>query len=121
VSERGQADGAEDAVRVVLVSAPDETTAVRITRMLVQERLAACGNVVGGLTSIYWWQGAVETAAEALIVLKTSNATVDALVRRVPELHPYEVPEVLVVPVLDGHAPYLEWVRASCKVQRIED
>jgi periplasmic divalent cation tolerance protein len=101
-----------DAV-VVLVTAPSAGKAAEIARVLVEERLCACGNVVPGLRSIYRWEGAVHDDAEALLVLKTSRRLVSALKERLPRLHPYEVPELLVLPVEDGLAAYLAWVAAS--------
>lgn len=98
------------AVRVVLVTTPDVEVADGLVTTLVEERLAACGNIVPGLRSIFRWQGAVERERETLIVLKTVESAVPALIRRASELHPYEVPEILVVPVETGHGPYLDWV-----------
>ncbi|MEN8376277.1 MAG: divalent-cation tolerance protein CutA [Gemmatimonadota bacterium] len=99
-------------VRVALMSAPDEETAGRIVRILVEERLAACGNIVAGSRSIYRWQGAVEEAAEVLVVLKTTQSAAPTMIRRVAEMHPYDVPEVLVLDVSTGLVSYMEWVRA---------
>ena len=98
-------------LRVVLVTAPDRETAERLGADLVEERLAACANLVPGVTSIYRWEGAVERDEEVLMVLKTRTERVGTLVRRVEELHPYDVPEVLALPVDAGHAPYARWVR----------
>lgn len=95
--------------RVVLVTAPEEA-AEHLVATLVEERLAACGNIVPELLSIFRWQGAVEREREALIVLKTTESAVPALLRRTGELHPYDVPEMLVVPVETGYGPYLDWV-----------
>ncbi len=100
------------AARVVLVTAPDAATAESLVRRLVEERVVACGNILP-VTSIYRWQGAVEHEAEALVIFKTDESGANRLVERVPELHPYEVPEVLVLPVAGGHGPYLEWVHAN--------
>lgn len=97
-------------IRTVLVTAPDAGEAARITRAVVEEGLAACGNIVPNVVSIFRWQGAVERAEEVLIVFKTSAAAVEALRERVVELHPYDVPEVLALAVDSGHAPYLGWV-----------
>ena len=97
-------------MRVVLVTAPDTATAEALARDLVKERLAACGNVVPGLTSIFEWDGAVQVEEEALLMLKSTREQAEALTGRIVELHPYEVPEVLVVPVESGNAAYLEWV-----------
>ena len=96
--------------RVVLVTTPDVDSARAIARVLVGERLAACGNIVPGLTSIFRWAGAVEEAAETLLILKTSDDRLAAMSERVIELHPYEVPEFLVLSVADGSSAYFEWV-----------
>lgn len=99
--------------RVVLVTAPDADAAARLARALVEERLAACGNVVPAIRSIYRWEGRVHDEGEALLVLKTRAARVDALRARVLELHPYQVPEVLVLPVEAGSEAYLDWIAAE--------
>jgi periplasmic divalent cation tolerance protein len=101
------------AARVVLVTLPDQAAAEDLVGRLVAERVVACGNIVPGLTSIYWWQGAVERAQEVLVIFKTTTAGAAQLLRRVPELHPYDVPEVLVLPVEAGHEPYLDWVTGA--------
>jgi len=102
-------------VRVVLVTAPPGDPAADIARRLVDERLAACANVVPGIRSIYRWQGKVCDDAEDLLVIKTTVDRVDALVDRVREIHPYDVPEVLVLPVEAGAAAYLDWVRGETR------
>lgn len=99
-----------DAVKVALVTLPDPSAAEALVARLVEEGVVACGNIVPGLTSIYRWQGNVERADEVLVVFKTTAAGAARLIRRVPELHPYDVPEVLVLPVEAGHGPYLQWV-----------
>jgi len=98
---------------VVLVTAPDADTAARIARTLVEEKLAACGNVLPGVRSIYRWQGNVEEAQETLLVLKTARARFKEIVDRVRALHPYEVPEVVAVPIEAGFDGYLDWVVGS--------
>jgi periplasmic divalent cation tolerance protein len=105
--------GRASAVRIAFVTAPDQETAERLVRTLVDERLVACGNIVPGLVSIYHWQGQVHRDGEVLIILKTAENNVARLTQRVPELHPYEVPELLVLPVVDGHPAYLDWVRSN--------
>lgn len=100
---------------VVLVTAPTPDRAAEIARALVEERLAACGNVVPGLRSVYRWEGKVQEDAEALLVLKTTRARFEALRERVLALHPYEVPEVIALPVEAGSARYLEWIAAETR------
>lgn len=97
-------------VRMAITTCPDADLAASIARTLVEERWIACGNVVGSVTSIYRWRGAVETAGEALLVMKTTAARVDGLADRLIELHPYDVPELLVVDVERGAPEYLRWV-----------
>ena len=100
-------------VRVVLMTAPDAEVAERLGRALVEARLATCANVVPSLTSIYWWEGELERTGEALLILKTVEERIEALLERAVELHPYEVPELLVLAVERGHEPYLAWVRSE--------
>ncbi|BDG01982.1 divalent-cation tolerance protein CutA [Anaeromyxobacter oryzae] len=100
---------------VVLVTAPSADKAAELARALVEERLAACGNVVPGLRSIYRWDGKVQDDVEALLLLKTTRARFEALRERVLALHPYQVPEVLAIPVAAGSAPYLAWIAAETR------
>ncbi|TVR60970.1 MAG: divalent-cation tolerance protein CutA [Gemmatimonadales bacterium] len=100
-------------VRVVLVTAPDTEVAAGIAGALVSEGLAACGNVLPGLTSIYRWEGEIHRDPEALLVLKTQKGRVEALIRRIGELHPYDVPEVLSLAVEEGLPAYLSWVESE--------
>ncbi len=101
---------------LVLVTAPPGEAAERLARALVEERLAACVNRVPGLRSVYRWQGEVVEDEEVLLLVKTSEDRLDALLARVPELHPYEVPEVVAVPIERGHPPYLAWLEASTRI-----
>ena len=100
-------------VVVLLSTLPTPEKAAEIARILVEEKLAACVNLVPGLRSIYRWNDAVSDDAETLAIIKTTAARRDALAERLVALHPYEVPELLELPVRGGHAPYLAWVAAS--------
>lgn len=97
-------------VVVVLVTGPDVETLARLGRAVVDERLAACVNLMGGVRSIYRWRGAVEDDAEALAIFKTTAERLGSLERRITELHPYDVPEVVALPVAGGSSAYLSWV-----------
>lgn len=97
-------------VLVCYCSCPDPLTADRIARALVDERLAACVNVIPGVHSVYRWQGAVERADEVLLLVKTTNERLDALCARVRSLHPDELPELVAVEVAGGSPAYLAWV-----------
>lgn len=96
-----------------LVTAPDRPVAARIARTLVDERLAACVNILPGLTSVYRWQGAVETGEEVLLLAKTMPRQLDALTARVAELHPFDVPEVIALDIRGGLPAYLQWIAAE--------
>ena len=113
----GSASSPDDIV-VVLSTAPASSAdgkhgAHELVEALLRERLCACGNVVPGVVSHYWWNGALERSSEALLVLKTTRGLAKQLCERLVALHPYEVPEALVMETNGGHAPYLDWVRAE--------
>ena len=108
----------EDGVRVVLVTSPDLDSALSMVRRVVQERLAACGNVLPGITSVYRWKGDIHEDPEVMIVLKTTAARISELEGRITELHPYEVPEFLSLSVSEGHDPYLRWLTAEVEKPR---
>jgi len=100
-------------VRVVFVTAPDAGAGARIARALVEERLAACVNLVPGIRSTYRWQGRVQEDDEVLLVIKTVEGRLDALGERVRALHPYDLPEVLALAAAGGSPDYLAWVRTE--------
>jgi periplasmic divalent cation tolerance protein len=104
---------AHASIAVVLVTAPSAAVAEELVTTLVQERLAACGNIVPGVVSVYRWQDAVERADEVLIVFKVAAAATSRVMARVRELHPYDVPEIVVLPVADVLPAYAQWVLDS--------
>ena len=97
-------------VVVVLSTFPSSEKAAEIARTLVEERLCACVNLVPAVRSIYRWDGKIHDDAEVLAIVKTTAERVEALRDRLIALHPYDVPEAIVLPVAGGHAPYLAWV-----------
>ncbi len=103
-------------VRLVLCTFPDLETARRIGRVLVEEALAACMNLVPGVEAIYRWQDKVEAGAEVLGILKTTVEGLPALERRLVALHPYEVPEVVALEPVSVSPSYAEWLRSSVKL-----
>lgn len=107
----------QDDIRLVYVTCPDPETGEAIAGRLVEERLAACINVVPGLRSVYRWQGKIEIDDEALLLIKTTAARFEALRERVRELHPDEVPEIVAAPVVQGLDSYLRWVRDETAAQ----
>lgn len=101
-----------DSVFVYVTTATIEQ-ARAIGRRLVEDRLAACANVLPGMESIYRWQGAIETAQESVLILKTRAALVDQLAARVRQLHTYDCPCVVALPILAGNPAYLRWIEAE--------
>ena len=102
----------EEAI-VVLCTFPDADTARRIGRILVEERLAACVNILPQMESIYRWKGAIETSAEVLALIKSTTWKYQLLEARILELHPYEVPEIVSLRMDAGHIEYLRWIEQS--------
>lgn len=106
----------QDAALLVFTNLPDRESAIKLAHALIEQRLAACVNVLGGCTSVYRWKGAIEHAEEVPVLIKTRAARyaqVEAAIRR---LHPYELPEVLAVPVAQGLPEYLAWVTQETTV-----
>lgn len=106
-----------DDVLVCLSTCPAAETARALAETLVAEGLAACVNQLPGVISTYAWQGRLHSDPEVLLVIKTTAGRFEALRERLVALHPYEVPELVALPVVDGHAPYLDWVRAHAAVE----
>ena len=100
-------------ILLAFCTCPDAATAEQIARALVAERLAACVNQLPGVRSIYMWQGQAQTDQEVLLLIKTDESRFPALSERLNELHPYELPELIAIPVAVGSGPYLDWVRQS--------
>ena len=106
-----------DQVIVALSTCPDEATARTIAQALVGERLATCVNRLAGVTSTYFWDGRLQEDAEILLIIKTTAARQAELASRLKALHPYELPELVVLPVTGGNEPYLQWVRSGVEQQ----
>ncbi|MEO6742735.1 MAG: divalent-cation tolerance protein CutA [Chthoniobacteraceae bacterium] len=100
-------------VVILLSNFPDAETARKAVHALVEERLIACGNLIPGVESIYEWKGVMETTAEVMVVCKTTASRADDAQVRLRALHPYEVPEILRIPVSAGWPDYLAWVEVQ--------
>jgi periplasmic divalent cation tolerance protein len=98
---------------LVLTTFPAETDVEPFARTLVEERLAACVNILPEMRSIYRWAGSVDNAHERQVIIKTSRERVPMLLQRLRALHPYEVPEFIVLPIVDGSDDYLAWIGSS--------
>ena len=102
-------------IQIVLTTAATPEEATRLARTLVEERLAACATLIPAVQSIYHWQGQIESATETLLLLKTGPDQIEALQARLHQLHSYQTPEFLVLPVEAASQPYLDWLQASLR------
>jgi periplasmic divalent cation tolerance protein len=118
VTEESSGGALEPLLHVVLCTAPPDR-AEAIARAVLEKRLAACVNVVPTVTSLYWWDGAIQRDGEALLVMKTRAALVEALTAAIRAVHPYDVPEVIALPIEPGvgNAAYRAWVAREAKGQ----
>ncbi|MEI8011179.1 MAG: divalent-cation tolerance protein CutA [Candidatus Omnitrophota bacterium] len=98
---------------VVFVSVGTEEEADRIARFLVEKKLAACCSLIDGVRSVYRWQGVVEQSREVVMMIKTCREVFPALEVEIKRLHSYDVPEIIALPIIAGHSPYLQWLETS--------
>lgn len=96
---------------IVFITASGEDEASKISRALVEARLAACVNIIKNIRSIYSWEGKIEDEAEVLMIAKTQKHLFDSLMKKVKTLHSYKVPEIIAMPIVDGSEDYLKWLR----------
>ncbi len=100
---------------VVFVTAANKKEAKKIASGLIREKLAACVNISGGVHSLFWWQGKVDSAKETLLIIKSRKKLMDKLIKKIKSLHSYEVPEIIALPIICGDKKYLEWINASTR------
>jgi len=98
---------------LILNTCPGSISAKKIARELVNEKLAACVNIIPGVNSVFSWVGKVDTANEHMLVIKTTVASYDAVEKRIIKLHPYELPEIIAVPIHTGLSEYLDWISSN--------
>ncbi len=101
---------------IAFVTAPDEDSAAMIGRTLVEERLAACANIVRGIRSIYRWKGEIFDEQECLLVIKAASYSFPKLEERVRSMHPYEVPEIIAIEISHGSRAYLDWITENTRL-----
>ena len=97
---------------IVLMTASTKEEAVRIVHTLLEERLIACANIMDPVSSFFWWQGKIEEEKEVLVIMKSHETLFKKLSKRVMELHSYDTPEILALPILNGSLSYLDWMKA---------
>jgi periplasmic divalent cation tolerance protein len=100
---------------LVITTVPDKETGCRIARTLVEERLAACATLSADSFSFYWWEGSIREERERILLIKTRRDLSDDLEKRVREIHPYSVPEIIAISIENGYPPYLNWVKAETR------
>ena len=96
---------------IVFMTASNREEAVKIVRTLLEERLIACGNIMDPVSSFFWWKGKIEEEKEVLVIMKSHETLFKKLSKRVTELHSYDIPEILALPIVDGSASYLDWIK----------
>jgi periplasmic divalent cation tolerance protein len=100
---------------IVLVTSPDSKVALQLAKKALQARLAACANLISGVESHYWWQGRLESSTEVLVLFKTVKRHLPKLEKLVLANHPYDTPELVVLPLVAGSERYLAWLAQSAK------
>jgi len=98
---------------LVMVTASSREEAEKIATTLLERKLIACANILGPVSSRFWWQGKIDSAEEYMIFMKTKRELFDQVADNVKQLHSYEVPEIIALPIVEGAKPYLEWINSS--------
>jgi periplasmic divalent cation tolerance protein len=105
----------ESAYIVLFVTASNSEEAHKIAKVLLSQRKAACVNIVSGISSLFWWQDKLDSAQESLLIVKTKASLLNQIVTLVREIHSYEVPEIVALPIIGGNEDYLEWIDKEVK------
>jgi len=99
---------------VILITTKDKKEANKIAQGLLQDKLIACANIIGGIQSLFWWQGKIDSSKEILLVLKSKKSLFKKIFAKVKSLHSYQNPEIIAMPIVDGSKEYLNWIDSSC-------
>ena len=100
---------------IVLITASSEEEAHKIAELLVNEKKAACVNILPGVDSLFWWEGKIESARESLLLVKTKASLFPEIVELVKRTHSYEVPEIIAMPIISGSEDYVKWLDTACQ------
>ena len=98
---------------LIMVTASSKEEAEKIATTLLERKLIACANILGPVSSRFWWQGKIDSAEEYMIFMKTKRELFDQVADNVKQLHSYEVPEIIALPIVEGAKPYLEWINSN--------
>jgi len=96
---------------VVFVTTPNKKEAKKITSLLLDRHIIACANIIENIDSYFWWNGKKNRAKECLLIAKTTKSSFKKLIVLVKDIHPYDVPEIIAIPILTGYLPYLDWLK----------
>ncbi|MDP3066322.1 MAG: divalent-cation tolerance protein CutA [Methanobacteriaceae archaeon] len=100
---------------LIYITTSGEDESEKIAKKLLEEKLAACANIIPNIKSLYWWDGEIEEDTESILILKTRSNYLDTIIKRVKDIHSYEVPCVLEIPIKNGSEEYLKWLEESLK------
>ena len=100
---------------MVVITCPSQKEAMKIKNLLLHNRLGACANIIKGVNSFFWWHGKIDSASEVMLLAKTTRAKFKEIIACVAEVHPYDVPEIIAIPIIDGNKSYLNWIDDSLK------
>jgi len=103
---------------VIFITSGNQEEAKKLARVLVEEKLAACVNILSGVESLYWWKDKIESSKEWMLVVKTQRKMVNRVVKRVKEIHSYEVPEIIALPIVEGNKDYLQWISDALTLRK---
>ena len=106
---------------IVLMTASNKEEAIKIVRILLEEKLVACANIIDAVSSFYWWKGKIEEDKEVLVIMKSHKNLFKNLSSRIMELHSYEVPEILAIPIVNGSSSYLDWMKAYLEPVNLDE
>ena len=105
----------EESYIVLFITTPTAEEAQRIAEVLLKQRKAACVNIMPRVSSLFWWQDKIDSAQESLLIAKTKASQLNELVRLVKEIHSYDIPEIIALPIIGGNQDYLEWIGKEVK------
>ncbi|MBN1369204.1 MAG: divalent-cation tolerance protein CutA [Dehalococcoidaceae bacterium] len=105
---------------IVLITTSQDEESQLIARVLLEQRKAACVNIVPKISSLYWWNNVIQQDKESLLIVKTRTELLDEVIRLVKEVHSYEVPEIIALPVFGGNQEYLEWIDREVVAEEVE-
>ena len=101
---------------MVVITCPSQKEAGKVKDLLLHNHLVACVNIIKEVDSFFWWQGKIDSASEVMLLAKTTRAKFKKIIACVTEVHPYDTPEIIAIPIIDGNKPYLDWIDDSLKL-----